>query len=443
MTASTHPVSHWNVLPSRRKFLGGSAGVMALSATGYFSSVSPASSQSPNEKLNLAAVGVAHRGAANIRGVRHENIVALCDVDANYLAKAAGEFPKAKQFADFRKMYDQIGNQIDGVLVSTPDHTHASVTVAGMKLGKHVYCEKPLTHDLYQARLCRETAAKMKVATQMGTQIHAGENYRRVVELVRSGIIGTISQVHVWVSGRWGGGNRPQEGQPVPPHLNWDLWLGPASQRPFYPEIYHPINWRRWWAFGGGTLADMACHYCDLPFWALRLRFPTTIEAIGAEVHSETCPVGVKVIYEFAQRDDRPALRLTWYDGDMVPKTIAGLKRPAGAGVFFVGQKGTLFANYTSHKLFPQGKFADFQPPPKTIPKSVGHHQEWLNACKTGSPTTCNFDYAGPLTEAVLLGTVAYRTGQKLQWDAENLKATNCREADGYIRQPSRRGWTL
>jgi predicted dehydrogenase len=310
-----------------------------------------------------------------------------------------------------------------------------------MQLGKHVYCEKPLTHTVQEARVAAETAKNMNVATQMGTQIHAENNYRRVVEIIQSGAIGKVAEVHVWVGKGWGGGERPSEMPEVPPHIHWDLWIGPAPKRPYHPT-YLPANWRRWWDFGSGTLGDMACHYMDLPYWALGLRHPTTVAAEGPEVHPETAPLGLTVHYEFPARGEQPPVRMTWYDGNQTPRQVAGHRVP-GAGVMFVGEKGQMFADYGSYRLYPESDFADFEPPPQTIPNSIGHYNEWIKACKEGTPTTCNFDYSGALTEAVLLGNVAYRTGQKLEWDPAALKATNCPEADALIQKRYREGWTL
>lgn len=397
--------------------------------------------KSPNDKLNIAVVGTAHRAAANIDGVRGENIVAVCDIDDRYLAQAQEKFPAAKAYHDFRKMLEQPG--IDAVVVSTADHVHAPASVMAMRLGKHVYCEKPLAHSVHEARLMAETAGRMKVATQMGTQIHAGDNYRRVVELVRSGAIGPVREVHVWCGKTWSGGERPRETPEVPSHIHWDLWLGPAPERPYHPT-YLPANWRRWWDFGSGTLGDMACHYMDLPFWALDLRHPTSVASQGPPVHPETTPLWLIVAFEFPARGTMPACTLTWYDHDKKPERLAHHGLPGwDSGVLFVGDQGMLMADYGKRKLYPEEKFQDFQPPEPTIPRSIGHHAEWLQACKEGTPTTCHFDYSGALTEAVLLGNAAYRAGEKLVWDAANLKATNCSEADRYLRREYRRGWTL
>ena len=436
---------------SRRRFLrhaGGAA--VATPLVGYFSASATLASDSPNEKLNVACIGIAHRGRANVNGVRGENIVALCDVDDNYLTKVGADFPKAERYHDFRKLLDR--PDIDAITVSTADHQHASATLMAMRRGLHVYCEKPLTHSVSEARLVAKVAAEKKVATQMGTQIHSSDNYRRVVEVIQSGAIGPVRDVHVWVGKGWGGGDRPTGSDPVPANLKWDLWLGAAPSRPFVTDRYHPGQWRRWWDFGGGTLGDMACHLMDLPFWALGLSHPTTVRAEGPAVHAETCPLGLTVHYEFPARGDDPAVKLHWYDGDKLPHHLAekelsvnkeGVKKLPGMGILFVGDSGKLFADYSKYQLLPEADFADYKPPEQSIAASVGHHQEWINACKTGSDTLCNFNYSGALTEAVLLGNVAFRTGKTLNWDAMNLKATNCPEADQFLSREYRPGWEL
>jgi predicted dehydrogenase len=423
---------------NRRDFLKAGTAVVA---TGVWSELRAAESTSPNEKLNLAAVGVAGRAAANLAGCKSQNFVGLCDVDDRRLGKAGERLPQARKYNDFRKMFDQLDHQIDAVIVATPDHIHAPASVMAMKMGKHCYCEKPLTHTVAEARTMAQIAAQKGLATQMGTQIHAGNNYRRVVEIIRSGAIGPVREVHVWVGKGWGGGKRPTDKPPVPSHLHWDLWLGPAPYRPYH-RTYLPAQWRRWWDFGEGTLGDMACHYMDLPFWALDLRYPDTIEAEGPPVDPETCPTGLIVRYEHPSRGDRPPVKLTWYDGNRAPGVVAGHK-VRGSGVMFVGAKGEMFADYGGYQLYPKAKFANFEPPPQSIPNSIGHHAEWIKACKEGTPTTCNFDYSGALTEAVLLGNVAYRTGKKIEWDAKNLKVTNCPEAAQYLSYKYRSGWTF
>jgi predicted dehydrogenase len=427
---------------SRRNFLKISGAGAAVVSGGVFSELAPAQSTSPNEKLNVGFVGTGGRAGANINGVASQTAAALCDVDKNHLDRAAARFPDARRYVDYREMLEAEAKKLDVVVVSTADHHHAPASIRALRAGLHVYCEKPLTHTVHESRVVALEAKKRGLATQLGTQIHAGENYRRVVEIIRSGAIGDVTEVHVWVGKNWGGGERPDGSQDPPATLAWDLWLGPAPARPFWPGIYHPGNWRRWWDFGTGTLGDMACHYMDLPFWALQLRHPTSCEAEGPDVHPETCPVGLVVRYQFPARQNLPPVQLTWYDGNRIPREVAGQRVP-GAGVMFVGSEGTMFANYGQFRLHPQEKFAGYQPPAPTIPRSIGHYAEWIKACKDGSPTTCNFDYSGALTEAVLLGTVAYRTGTKLEWDAKNLEATNCPEAAKYVRKAYRSGWEV
>ena len=423
----------------RREFISRTAVAGTAIGLGVWSSRALAASKSPNEKLNIAMIGTANQARFSIDNVKQENIVAVCDIDDHLLGQAKKDFPAAKSYNDFRKLLEQ--NDIEAVVVATPDHIHAPATAAALHLGKHVYCEKPLTHTVYEARAIADLAAKSKLATQMGTQIHATENYRRVVELIQSGAIGPVSEVHTWAGRSWGGGARPKETPPVPDYIHWDLWLGPAPERPYHPT-YLPANWRKWWDFGGGNIADMACHHMDLPFWALGLTHPTAIEAEGPPVHPETCPLGLSVRYEYAARGNQPAVKLTWYDGDKIPQSIHG-HPTGGGGNLFVGEKGMLWADYDKYHLHPEDEFKDFKPPAQTIPPSIGHHKEWILACKTGSPTTCNFAYASRLTEAVLLGNVAYRTGKRIEWDAEKMQATNCPEAEKFLHSEYRKGWTL
>jgi predicted dehydrogenase len=362
-------------------------------------------------------------------------------VDENRAKDARPQFPGAKFYTDFRRLLDQKG--LDAVVIATPDHTHAPATLRALRAGLHVYCEKPLTHTVAEARLVAETASRHKRVTQMGTQIHAGSNYRRVVELIQSGAIGPVREVHSWCDKAWTGGNRPKETPPVPEGLHYDLWLGPAPYRPYHPT-YIPFFWRGWWDFGGGTLADMACHYLDLPFWALGLRHPASVAAEGSPVHAESAPEWLIVHYEFSARGSLPPVKLTWYHGDRRPHHFEDGKLPSwGNGVLFVGETGMLLADYGHYKLLPEEKFADFKPPSPSIPDSIGHHREWVEACKTGGPTTCNFTYGGALTETVLLGNVAYRSGRSFQWDADNLRAVNEPKADRLLHKEYRKPWTL
>lgn len=427
---------------NRRTFVKSASLTAAAASAGVFTSSARAQSNSAIEKLNVACIGTANRAAEDVKGVKDESVVALCDVDANYLERQAKNFPGARQYADYREMIAAESKKIDAVVVGTTDHHHAPASIRAIREGLHCYCEKPLTHTVEEARIITEAAAEHKVATQLGTQIHAGDNYRRVVEVIQSGAIGDVTDVHVWVGKGWGGGERPEGGKEPPAHLSWDLWLGPAPYRPYWPGRYHPAQWRRWWDFGGGTLADMACHFMDLPFWALKLRYPTSVEAEGPEVHPETCPLGLKVKYEFPARGELVGLNLTWYDGNKIPQKVDGERVP-GAGVMFIGTEGKMFADYNTYKLFPTDKFENYTPPQKWIPTSIGHHAEWIKACKEGTPTTCNFDYSGPLTETVLLGNVAYRLGKKIEWDAEKLTATNAPEADKLVRKTYREGWEV
>ncbi|MBN1490217.1 MAG: Gfo/Idh/MocA family oxidoreductase [Phycisphaerae bacterium] len=421
----------------------------ALAGAGYFVSGTLRSradenrGRSPNEKLNIALVGCGGRARGNLEGVASENIVAVCDVDDARAADTYKEYPKARKFRDFRNLFDAMHGEIDAVVVSTPDHTHAHPSLMAMGLGKHCYCEKPLAHTVREARLMAEAAKAKNLATQMGTQIHAEGNYRRVVELVQAGAVGPVREVHVWSAAKYTAGDPPKEYPPAPETLDWDRWLGPAPYRPYHPA-YAPFAWRNWWDFGCGTLGDFGCHYGDLAFWALGLRHPTTIEAEGPPVHPAGTPAWLVVRYTYPARGSMPPVALTWYDGGRRPGFLAEKKIPAWeSAVLFVGDEGMLLADYGRRVLLPKEKYADYRPPAPTIPDSIGHHREWLVACKTGSPTTCNFDYSGALTEAVLLGAVAYRVGKKLEWDAANLRATNCPEAEPFVQGVYREGWVV
>ena len=403
---------------------------------------SAAESRSPNEKLNLAFVGCAGRGSANLSALRSQNVVALCDADQLRAGPAFEQHPQAKRFSDFRRMLDQMVQEIDAVVVSAPNHIHAPASVTAMRMGKHVYCEKPLTHSVYEARVAAQVAAEKRVATQMVTQIHAEKNYRRAIELLDAGAIGAVREVDIWTTAAEGGGDRPKETPPVPATLDWDLWLGPAPIRPYHP-CYLPRQWHFWWDFGGGVLGNVGCHYVDLAFWALQLRHPTTIEAEGPPLHPETTPRTMTIRYEFPARGSLPPVQLTWYQGRKSPRVETDKVPAWDTGFLFVGEKGMLLADYNRRVLLPEDRFVGYEPPSPTIPDSIGHYAEWIAACKTGSPTGCNFDYAGALTETVLLGNVAFRAGQKLEWDAAGLTATNCPAASQFIRREYRPGWTL
>ncbi len=439
--------------PQRRDFLKRAAAAsLVLGAPNFLRA------RDVQNKLNIAIIGSGGRGGANLAGVSSENIVALCDVEQKNLDKAAVKYPQARKYQDYRKLYDR-ASDIDAVVVSTCEHTHAFATLPALQLGKHVYCEKPLTHNIWEARVIREAAAKTKVATQMGTQIHAGDNYRRVVELIQTGAIGAVRECHVWVSRAWGlqapedakkyhdivtVTARPRESVTPPSSLDWDLWLGPAPQRPFNPVYVPGPRWYRWWDFGSGTMSDLGSHWNDLPFWALKLQAPRTIEASGPPPHPELAPASMQATYEYPARGEMPAVKMTWYQGVNKPNLWTERGIPQwGDGVLFIGDKGMLLADYGKHVLLPEKRFADFQRPKPFLEKSRGHHAEWIHACKTGAPTTCNFEYAGWLTEANHLGNVAYRAGKKLEWDSAKLKATNCSAADAFIHREYRKGWKL
>ena len=443
------------ITPDRRGFLQ----TAALTTTGaVLGAPTFLRARNANDNLNIAIIGAGGRGAANLGGVKGENIAVLCDVSTPAVDKAAKEFPSARRFTDFRKVFDN-AKDFDAVVVSTCEHTHAFATLAALQLGKHVYCEKPLTHNIWEARVIREAAAKTKVATQMGIQIHAMDNYRRVVELIQTGAIGKVSEAHVWVSRAWGlqsaeeskkNGDivhvtdRPKESVPPPADLDWDLWLGPAARRAFNPVYVPGPKWYRWWDFGNGTMSDLGSHWNDLPFWALKLKAPLSVEASGPAPHPEIAPASMTAAYEFGPRGDIPAVKMTWYQGSYKPALWTEKKIPQwGNGVLFVGDKGMLLSDYSKHLLLPEKQFVDFKRPEPFIAKSLGHYAEWIHACKTGAPTTCNFEYGGWLTESNHLGNVAFRAGKKLEWDPETMKAKGCPEADAFIKREYRKGWTL
>jgi predicted dehydrogenase len=404
--------------------------------------------RSPNEKLNIAIIGVGGRGGGNMDSVKGENIVALCDLNEKNLAAAAKQFPNAKTYIDWRKCLDQ--KDIDAVVCSTTDHTHAFVNVWAMNRGKHVYCEKPLANSVHEARVVRETYLKnkQKLATQMGTQIHASDNYRRMVELIRRGAIGTVKEARVWCSRTPEGGSYLPEVKPVPEHIHWDLWIGPAPFHPYNPGYLGGcLAWNPFWDFGSGQIGDMGSHMMDMAYWALDLRLPTTCQAEGTPVNPDTCPQWLTAEWDHPANDWRPAVKVYWYDGGKKPGLPSKVfsREELFKGVLFTGDMGWLLADYDWRILMLKGDMTHYNSPKPDdlIPSSPGHHEEWIIGCKTGKPTLCNFDYSGALVEHNLLALVAYRVGKKLEWDAKNLKAANCPEADQYIRKTYRQGWVL
>ncbi|MSR46230.1 MAG: Gfo/Idh/MocA family oxidoreductase [Planctomycetes bacterium] len=426
-------------MATRRQFLKATAASAAAITIGRYTGL--AHGYPANAKLRLGVVGVGGRGGDNLNGVAGEEIAALCDVDGSALATAAERFPLAKKFADFRRMIEAGG--LDGVVVSTPDHTHAPAAAMALRAGLHVYCEKPLTHSIYECRTLLALTKGSKAATQLGTQIHSNDNYRRVVELVRAGAIGEVTEVHVWVGGGYCGGERPTD-KPAPPvGLDWDLWLGPAPQRDYH-AAYAPFAWRGWWDYGNGTLGDMACHHMDLPFWALELVGPTKLAVEGPPPHADACPPWLIVKYVMTKRAGG-SVPLTWYHGDKRPHHFADKLLPEwGNGTLFVGAKGMLLADYDRNVLLPEKQFEGFARPAATIASSPGHYAEWIGQAKGESiVATCRFEYAAPLTEAVLLGCVAHRAGNlALSWDAAKGTTGNP-TADAFLARPYRAGWSL
>lgn len=430
--------------------------VCAAGAVGLITAPAIVRGQNLNSKLNIAVVGAGGRGAGDTRAVAAENIVALCDVNERNLEAAAKRHPDARTYVDYREMFVD-ADKFDAVVVAICEHSHAIPTMLALQHKKHVYCEKPLTHDIWESRQVRLAAAKAGVATQMGIQIHGRENYRQVVELIQSGAIGAVREVHVWVSRAWGlqseadakrhkdivfVNERPRDQVAVPAGLHWDLWIGPAPFRPFHPVYFPGPRWYRWWDFGNGTMSDLGSHWIDLPFWALKLQYPLTVEAQGPPPHPEIAPASMQATYEYGPRGDLPPVTLTWYQGENKPEIWRNGKIPQwGNGHLFIGDDGMLLSDYGKHTLLPQDKFQDFKPPEPVLPRVKSHHDEWLEACKNGTPTGANFEYSGWLTEANHLGNVAYRAGRKLQWDPIKLRATNCPEADRFIRCPYRTGW--
>jgi len=446
---------------SRRQFIKGAAASAAAFTIVPRHVLGGPNNTPPSEKLNIAAIGAGGRGGGDINACKSENIVALCDVD---FRKAAGTFkayPDATKYRDFRKMLEKEEKNIDAVIVATPDHCHAVAAMMAVKMGKHCYCEKPLTHDIAEARALRLAAREHKVATQMGNQGHAGEGARLVCEWVWDGAIGDVTEVHSWTNRPVWPQNiaRPQGSSPVPDHLDWDLWLGPAPHRPYVEADgrcpYLPFVWRGWWDFGTGALGDMACHVWDAAFWSLKLSevYPTSVDASKVGGNDETFPLASIVQFRFPARGNMPPLTYTWHDGGLMPPRPACLEpgrswKPGGSGSLFVGSKGSLICGEygESPRIIPEAKMQAYlkTKPKKSLPRSPGHHQEWIDACKGGKPAGSNWDYAGPLTEMVLLGNLAIRTGEQILWDGKNMKVTNnVKGAQEMVQRQYRNGWSL
>jgi predicted dehydrogenase len=451
---------------SRRTFVGGvaaTAGVMivprhVLGGTGY---------TPPSDKLNIATVGAGGMGANNTAKCAGENIVALCDVDDEKAAPIFKKYPEAKTYRDFRVMLEK-QKEIEAVIVATPDHNHAVIAMACMQAGKHVYVQKPLTRTIWEARMLTEAARKYKVATQMGNQGHSGEGVRLIEEWIADGAIGKVHEVHSWTKRPiWPQGMpRPEDTPPVPSTLDWDLWIGPSSMRPYNPA-YHPWSWRSWWDFGAGALGDMACHVMDATYTALKLGYPTSVQAYIAyqfaapkpgekgygrrmEYH-DSFPMASIVHYTFPARGKKyPALEYHWYDGGLLPKRPEELepeRKMPESGTLFIGERGKLICETYSEspRLIPESRMQAYKRPKKTIPRvEGGHEQNWIDACKGKTKAVSHFDYAGPFTETVLLGNLAiWYAGQKLEWDGPNMKVTNFAEANELVKPKFREGWKL
>ena len=462
---SDHKSTNVELNVSRRGFIKGASAAAAFTIVPRH--VLGRGMQAPSDTLNIATVGVGGMGKSNTERCNTDNIVALCDVDQNYSAPVYEKYPNAKIYVDYRVMLEK-QKDIDAVIIATPDHTHAVVALAAMQLGKHVYVQKPLSHSVYEARLLTEAARKYNVVTQMGNQGHSGEGTRLICEWIWGGAIGDVREVHAWTNRPvWPQGvevDRPAETPPVPEGLNWDLWLGPAQDRPYH-STYIPQSWRAWWDFGTGSLGDLGCHVLDPAFWALNLKYPEAVEGNIStywggfweytEPKNEQYPRSTIVRFKFPARENMSPVKLTWWDGGLMPPRPEELKegRQMGdedGGLLFIGDKGSLMTGCYGKgpRLIPETKMSEFERPTASIdriPEGIsGHEQDWVRACKGGKPASSNFDYSGPLSEMVLMGNLAVRyPGRRLLWDGPNMKVTNDEEANAYVNPPYREGWSL
>jgi predicted dehydrogenase len=410
-----------------------------------------------SDRLNIAGIGVGGMGAANLRNLEAENIVALCDVDSQYAAKTIERYPKARFYSDYRQMLSK-QKDIDAVVIATPDHTHAVIAMEALRSGKHVFCQKPLTHNVYEARRLAQAAKEAHVATQMGIQGHSAEGLRLICEWVWAGLIGEVREVKAWCelsyypwghsywSSQWA--VRPTETPPLPPGLDWDLWIGPAAMRPYH-RAYHPLTWRSWWDFGSGMMGDRGAHTLDPVFAALKLCPPSSIDATSCGNTPEVHPLSAIVTFRFPARGDMPPLKLTWYEGTRPPRPLEledGRNMPEEGGALIRGSQGTIMAGVygDSPRIIPESKMREVTLPEKTLPRVEGaHEQDWVRACKTGEPAGADFSYAGPLTEVCCLGNIAKRVDTRIEWDAAEMKITNLPEANAYVRRDYRPGWEL
>jgi hypothetical protein len=453
---------------SRRQFVrAGALGAAALSFP-FVGQVLGA-----NDRINVACIGVKGKGDSDTDDTARcgGQLVALCDVDERHLKDKAQTYPQAKLYGDFRKMLEEMGPSIDAVTVSTPDHCHGVASAMAMTMGKHVYCQKPLTQTVFEARQLRDLAAKKKLATQMGNQGSANSALRRAVEIVQAGVIGQVGELHVWTNRPiWPQGlDRPAGQDPVPEYLNWDAWIGPAPMRPFKDGVYHDFVWRGWYDFGTGALGDMACHMVNMPFRALKMGYPTLVQCEEASaLHAETFPKTSRIRFEFPAREGLAPLKFWWYDGNPDDKTTPPLRPPPeqtkdlldiygplpAEGILLLGDKGKFFSpsdDSSKSILMLEGeksfsameKHEAARAVPQTIPRSPGHNEEWFRMMREGTPAYSNFAIASELTEIILLGCVALRVGvgKEMKWDAKHVKSPNCPEAAQYLKRHNRPGW--
>ncbi len=447
----------WSKNFTRRDFLATSS-----AATAFAFTIVPSRVWGANERLRFAGIGVGGKGSSDIdHAGTLGDVVALCDCDQNPLDEKAKKYPKARRFDDFRHMFDRMADEIDAVTISTPDHTHAIAAAYAMVLKKAVYVQKPLTHDVWEARYLRTLARKYGVATQMGNQGSASNGLRRGVEAIQAGAIGQVREAHVWTNRPvWPQSptitERPKEAMPIPPTLDWERFIGTAPMRPYH-KAYHPFNWRGWWDFGTGALGDMACHTANLAFRALKLTTPTLVVAENEAINPETFPGWATVVYEFPARGDMPPVRLHWYEGklpngekNLPPKELFHGHEPPGSGSLLVGDKGILYSpnDYGAQwMLLPEKDFEGWEAPPETLPRNgrddLGMKEEWVAAIKGGPPAYSNFDFACDMTESILLGNVAMLAGGRIEWDSENLRVKNNSDAQKWIKREYREGWNM
>lgn len=411
----------------------------------------------PSDRLNIAGIGVGGMGAANLRNLETENIVALCDVDPEYAARTINRYPDARFYVDYRELLDK-QQDLDAVVIATPDHTHAVISLAAIGAGKHVYCQKPLTHNVVEARRLTAAAKEAKVATQLGIQGNSMEGHRLICEWIWAGVIGEVHEVDAWCDlsyypwghARWSSSwsARPQDKPPVPDKLNWDLWIGPAPLRPYH-RAYHPGTWRCWWDFGSGMMGDRGAHTLDAVYAALRLGPPTSVDATSCGNTDEVHPVSAIVTYQFPARGEFPPLKLTWYEGTRPPRPADledGRRLPAEGGALFKGTRGTIVAGVygNSPRIIPEAKMREAQLPDKTLPRVPDNHeQDWVRACKSGQPAGADFAYSGPLAEICCLGNIAKRADARIQWDAAQACVTNLPAANAWVGREYRQGWSL